>query len=85
MYIFRCDIFQIYSEYFGADLHIVRHFRLGNDVIELQRRIGCKLHSIARFTGKPSAGRVFQALTVYLLDALNHFKQPCSAADTVCL
>ena len=79
--VLRSRIFQIYLIDSCAVFHIVSHARLGNDVVQRQRRIGFELGLAAGGTFKPVIRSIPLPFSIHLLYPLYHLKQSRPAGN----
>ena len=78
------DVFEIDVVDLRADLNVFRHLRRRDKITHRARRVSCQLISVAALF-KKIAACFAPTFGVDFLDALDHFKEPCSAGNTVCL
>ena len=85
MDILRRNIFQIDLIDLAADLHITRHLRRRNNIVQRQRRILFQIRSLAGCSRKLVPRSILPAPGIDFPDLLHHLKQPRPSRDIISL
>ena len=81
MDVLRCDILQIDLINLTADLHVPRHLRRSNYIVQRQRRVFLQLRGLAGCSCEFMSRCVQPSLRIDFPDFLYYFKQSRSSRD----